>query len=94
MLKETTNVEWDEQKNLRNQTIHGIGFDEAALVFGDPFRIEIFDSTHSLDENRYITIGMVRKVLFVVYTMRGDTHRIISARLANAEERKAYYGND
>ncbi|MBR3746148.1 MAG: BrnT family toxin [Selenomonadaceae bacterium] len=36
---------------------------------------------------------MVNKVLFVIYTERGERLRIISAREANSRERRQYYGN-
>lgn len=60
--------EWDEEKNKINMEKHGIDFDTAMLVFNDLQRIEIYDIEHSLEEDRYNTIGMVNDVLFVVYT--------------------------
>ena len=85
-------VEWDESKDLVNRKKHGISFDTASLVFADPDRITIYDSVHSNGEDRYITIGRVGRILFVVFTERGDVARLISARLATKEERKVYYG--
>ena len=85
-------VEWDESKNLINIQKHRISFDTAALVFADEDRIEYYDVVHSTDEDRYVVIGMVQNILFVVYTMRGDITRIISARLATKTEREMYYG--
>lgn len=52
------------------------------LVFNDLERIEIYAVEHSINEDRYSTIGMVKDVLFVVYTERKDNIRLISARLA------------
>ena len=52
---------------------------------------EMFDLEHSIDEDRYIAIGKVGEVLFVVFTERKDTIRLISARLATNAERKLYY---
>jgi uncharacterized DUF497 family protein len=60
-------------------------------VFDDEDRIEIFDYEHSLDEDRYNTIGMVHDILFVVYTERKERIRMISARIASSEERRIYY---
>ena len=85
-------VEWDKNKSRNNRAKHGISFESAALVFADDNRIEYYDAVHSLDEERYIVIGLVHKVLFVVFTIRGETYRIISARIATAQERKIYYG--
>jgi len=84
--------EWDEEKNAANVRKHGIDFEEAAHVFEDDDRIEIYDMSHSGEEDRYNTIGMVNNVLFVVYTERREAIRIISARLATRRERSVYYG--
>lgn len=86
--------EWDENKNEKNKKKHGISFETAALVFTDIERIEVFDSFHStIKEERFITIGMVKDILTVVFTERGDVTRLISARIANAKEKEIYYGN-
>jgi uncharacterized DUF497 family protein len=58
---------------------------EAHMVF------EWYDFEHSTDEDRYIAIGMVGDVLFVVFTERSERIRIISARLATEAERRLYY---
>ena len=84
---------WDDEKDKKNRKKHGISFESAAYVFADPYRIEYPDEAHSDDEMRYDVIGLVDKVLFVVYTEREDATRIISARKATAKERSAYNGN-
>lgn len=86
-------VEWDNQKNEINKKKHGISFETAALVFADENRIEYYDKLHSIEEDRYVILGMVKDVLFVVYTVREDISRLISARIATAAERKIYYGD-
>ena len=54
--------EWDELKNEANKRNHGVSFETAAFVFRDENRIEIYDDLHSkIDEDRYITIGRVKK---------------------------------
>ncbi len=83
--------EWDEEKNQLNLKKHGIDFETAMLVFNDLQRIEIYDIEHSINEDRYSTIGMVQDVLFVVYTERNENIRLISARLATKIERSIYY---
>ncbi|MBQ7515011.1 MAG: BrnT family toxin [Schwartzia sp.] len=85
--------EWDDEKEKLNDKKHGVDFDTAARVFFDAHHLEYPDEFHSDEEERYIVLGMVRNVLFVVCTDRGDTTRIISARKATAKERRAYYGN-
>ena len=94
MRKKTSGiiVEWDDNKNRINIQKHGISFETAALVFADEERIEYYDKIHSVDEDRYVVIGCVQGILYVVYTMRGEAARLISARLANAAERRIYYG--
>lgn len=86
--------EWDDEKEKKNVTKHGIPFRTAILVFADPDRIEKYDDAHSLDEDRYITIGRIGgtfMVVTVVYTERIAAIRIISARLATRVEREEYY---
>ena len=87
-------LEWDEQKAAENLRKHGVLFETAAKVFLDNDRIEIYDAAHStVDEDRYITIGMAGAVLTVVYTERDLNIRLISARLASTRERRIYYGD-
>ena len=86
-------VEWDDNKNRVNIKKHGISFETAAMVFADEERIEYYDKIHSVDEDRYVVLGCVQGILYVVYTMRGEAARLISARMANAIERRIYYGD-
>ena len=87
-------IEWDAYKDSVNIEKHGIGFEEAALVFLDENRVELYDIKHSKTESRYIVIGKVREILFVVYTERKARIRIISARKATPRERELYYGKN
>ncbi|MBR0060219.1 MAG: BrnT family toxin [Selenomonadaceae bacterium] len=83
--------EWDDEKNQINKRKHNVSFQTAEKVFSDENRIEWLDTKHSDDEDRYITIGMVDEILFVIYTEREDRVRLISARRANKNERRKYY---
>lgn len=83
--------EWDEEKDRINRERHGISFETASYVFQDEYYIEMYDFEHSIDEDRYIAIGMVGNLLFVVFTERGENIRLISARLATERERRLYY---
>lgn len=85
--------EWDDEKAAINFTKHGITFDTAAKVFSDPYLIEEYDEEHSIDEDRWKIIGMVGKILFVIYTERDEYTRLISAREATPRERKRYYAH-
>ena len=68
----------------------------AALIFADDDLIVFRDDEHSDGEDRWITIGRVREILFVVYTERVNADntnvtRLITARRATANERSDYY---
>jgi uncharacterized protein len=86
--------EWDSEKARENLNKHGISFEEAATIFGDPIAITIDDLDHSTAmEDRFVTIGSTRRHLIVVvcHTDRHGTIRLISARKANRQERDQYY---
>ena len=87
-------IEWDEAKNALNKKEHDLSFQAAQYVFTDPERLERPDQSdnNTSGEERFQTIGMVDKVLFVVYTERGENKRIISARPADKAERRSYNG--
>ena len=85
-------IEWDDEKAAINKKKHKVSFEKAAEVFLDDYRIDEYDEEHSDDEERRKVIGMVEKILFVVYTERGERFRLISARLATKQERIDYYG--
>jgi uncharacterized DUF497 family protein len=82
---------WDTTKAKRNLQKHGVDFADAVGVFEDARALTIEDST-SEDEQRWVSIGMdcLGRVLVVVYTWRGDTIRLISARPATPRERQQY----
>ncbi|MEO8681285.1 MAG: BrnT family toxin [Vicinamibacterales bacterium] len=81
--------EWDPAKALENVRKHGVRFDEAKTVFGDPLAEVVVDPFHAWDESRYWIIGesFIGRLLVVVYTERGDTIRLIGARRATPRER-------
>ncbi len=85
--------EWDENKNIINQSKHGISFENAKSVFYDNYGILIADVEHSLDEERFLLLGLdeMSKLLVVCHCVReNDTIRIISARKATKNETKQY----
>ncbi|MGO9743715.1 MAG: BrnT family toxin [Roseiarcus sp.] len=86
---------WDERKVASNVVAHGVTFDAARDMFTDPFAIEQLDDRENYGEDRFTIIGMARgRVLFVAYTMRGESIRIISARGAEPYERREYHEQD
>ena len=88
---------WDTRKALKNYGKHGVTFEEATTVFGDPEALDWEDLHHSEGELRWKRLGLSieGRVLLLVYTLRRlkdgtETIRIISARQASRKERKAY----
>jgi uncharacterized DUF497 family protein len=87
------NVEWDPEKGRANRRKHGIRFEDARAVFHDPDRIEVPDD-RDYGEERWITIGLAgQHLLFVVFTERNGTLRIISARKADNDDAQDYFAN-
>lgn len=84
--------EWDPEKANGSRAKHGISFQEAATVFGDPLSLTFFDPDHSDDEDRYLTFGQASSGRYVIvsHTDRDNRIRIISARLMTRRERKSY----
>ena len=88
--------EWDPYKAESNYRKHGVSFEEAQTVFDDDDARLIHDPEHSLEEDRYILLGIsqVLRLLIVchVYRENDEVIRIISARLATKSERRQYEG--
>jgi len=84
--------EWDSRKARSNLEKHGVSFEEAKSVFGDPASLTIRDPEHSEFEDRFVILGYSErgKLLVVVHTERGDNIRIINARRASKRERVVY----
>lgn len=85
-------IEWDRAKAEANRRKHRVTFDEAVSIFYDPLSATFPDPDASRGEERAITVGHSSRgrLLVVVHTRRGETIRIISARLATAHERKRH----
>lgn len=67
-------VVWDRAKDISNQKKHGVSFREASeLLTSGADHLEIFDDAHSDDEDRFISIGPIRRgLVLVVWTERDD----------------------
>ena len=83
---------WDPKKDESNRKEHGVSFEEATTVFGDPLSGTIPDPDHSTGEERFLIIGLssTGRLVVVSHTEADDFIRIISAREATAHERKHY----
>ena len=84
--------EWDPEKAAASLAKHGVSFDEASTVFGDPLATTVEDLEHSEDEERFLTTGLSarQRVVIVWHTDREDTVRIVGAREATSRERRIY----
>ena len=84
--------EWDGKKAESNDRKHGVTFDEASTVFGDPLGLLMPDPDHSLHEQRYLLLGMSnqQRLLVVAFAERPPRTRLISARRATRRERRRY----
>jgi uncharacterized DUF497 family protein len=83
--------EWDDEKRRLNLRKHRVEFADALTAFEDPEALTLRDEVTE-GEERFVTLGcdLFGRLLVVVYTWRGDTIRLISARKATAGERKQY----
>ena len=87
--------EWDDVKAAANARKHGVTFEEARDVFRDPLAIELLDDREAYGEDLFVLIGMTQsRVLVVVYILREQRYRIIPARRAEPNERRAYHEQD
>ncbi len=94
MLKDTTAVEfeWDRGNLDKSYKRHGVTPNETEEIFLDENILISPDTKHSFSEIRIKAIGKTaeKKLLFVVFTKRGNKIRIISARLVNKKEKSNY----
>jgi uncharacterized protein len=88
--------EWDSSKAASNAKKHKVTFEVAKTVFFDDFAVQFFDEEHSIDEERFLLLGMSSdtRLLLVCHCERedGDVIRIISARKATESEAQNYRG--
>jgi len=84
--------EWDEKKAVENLRKHGVSFDAATTIFGDPLAITYHDPLNSLEEDRYLTFGhtSLGRLIVVSHTDRNDSIRPISAREMTRKEKSDY----
>ena len=84
--------EWDPEKATANAAKHGVSFEEAISVFGDPLATTVPDPDHSEFEERFITTGLsiTGRVLIVWHTNQSEISRIIGSREATSHERRIY----
>ncbi len=83
--------EWDPAKARRNLEKHGVDFADAVVALEDQLALTVED-THSVTEERFVTLGVdsIGQLLVVVYSWRDERIRLISARKATGRERRQY----
>lgn len=83
--------EWD-QGNLGHIKKHDVGYKECEEIFINiPLRVDK-DLDHSKTEERFEALGKTnnRRLIFIVFTIRNNKIRVISARDQNKKERREY----
>jgi len=91
-LANCTGFEWDDGNLTKNWDIHEVSPGECdQILFNKPLIVKK-DKKHSLLENRYYVLGKTdsERLLFLVFTIRKDKIRIISARDMTRSEKKRY----
>jgi len=82
--------EFDRVKSEANKRKHGVSLDEAVQIWQEAY-LEIPAKT--VDEPRFMSIGRIRGKLFAcIYTVRGESIRLISCRRAREKEAQLYHG--
>ncbi|OGE80733.1 MAG: hypothetical protein A3H72_02075 [Candidatus Doudnabacteria bacterium RIFCSPLOWO2_02_FULL_48_8] len=92
-ISEPIDFEWDQYNQTKIRFKHGVTPKEAEEPFFNE-KIVNFDESHSKTEQRYKLLGSTNagRILLVVFTIRNNKIRIISARSANKKERNYHYG--
>jgi len=82
---------WDETKREQNLRSHGIDFAEIGCVFDAPM-VTVEDARVSYGELRQRSLGWFRdRVVFLVWTERNESTRVISCRYGDKHETRAYF---
>jgi hypothetical protein len=91
-----TEFQWDEGNEQKNYLKHGVTQVECEQVFFNAPLLVADDEAHSRDEVRYYALGQTdaSRLLFVVFTVRGDALRVISARDMSGKEKRSYQSHE
>ena len=92
LINECKGFDWDEGNILKNWEKHGIAASEGEQIFFNFPLLSSPDEKHSIRETRFYALGHTdaRRYLFIVFTIRKDLIRVISARDMNRKERRIY----
>ena len=90
-MDDVREFEWDAAKRLANFDKHRVDFEDIGPAFDDESALHVPDHRLDYGEERIIMIAKCNAaILSIVYTMRGEKTRLISARYANQRERAIY----
>lgn len=91
-----TGFDWDAGNVLKNWEKHGVSVAECERVFFNRPLVAAPDETHSDVEPRYYALGQTDagRELFLVFTVRGNLIRVVSARDMNRKERRSYRSHE
>lgn len=91
-LERPLSFDWDKGNILKNLLKHNVRSEECEEVFGDKNKKLLEDVKHSAKENRFMLLGKTYRgrLLCLVFTLRGEKVRIVSARDLNKKEYKLY----
>ena len=91
-LSGCTGFEWDKGNSTKNWLKHNVSPLESEQIFFNQPLIVAMDEAHSQKENRFYALGRTdqERPLFVVFTIRKNLIRMISARAMSREERAVY----
>ena len=92
-IKTPIEFQWDEGNQEKNWKKHQVTQREAEEVFSDQNKRIAKDFLHSEKEDRYLLIGATAqgRKLFIVFTLRGQRVRVISARDLNKKKERSLY---
>jgi uncharacterized DUF497 family protein len=92
VLTRVAGFDWDKGNIEKNWERHKVSFIECEEVFFNEPLIVLENEVHSRIENRYYALGRTNdeRLLFIVFTIRGNRIRVISARDMSKRERRIY----
>ena len=95
LINKAVGFDWDNNNVNKNQIKHKVIASECEEVFFNKPLLIFSDEKHSQAENRYYVLGKtnLNRKLFIVFTIRNNKIRVISARDMSKKERKIYEKN-
>ena len=92
LLQQCTGFNWDESNSQKNWILHKVSRSECEQIFFNEPLVIADDEKHSQSEKRWYLLGQTDSVrlLFIVFTLRGELIRVISARDMHKKERSIY----